>query len=98
MGTPCLIAIHAAIRDDGSLVAWGCNYAGELDGMPSGTGFRDLACGGYHTGIQNYKTIVFELHLMHCLPQLSVQVLFLFCFCKGKVFPAQLLSGTMAAW
>ena len=62
MGTPCLIAIHAAIRDDGSLVAWGCNYAGELDGMPSGTGFRDLACGSYHTGIQeHFADIAFEL-------------------------------------
>ena len=68
--------------------------------MPSGTGFRDLACGGYHTGIQNYKTIVFELPL-HCLPQLSVQVLFFVLFLQMESVPRAVAirhDGSLVSW
>jgi hypothetical protein len=38
-----------ALAPDGSIVAWGNNYLGQVSGAPSGTGFSAIAGGDYHS-------------------------------------------------
>ena len=47
-----------AIRDDGTLVCWGDDSAGQLDGIPGGT-FQSVSAGGTHTcAIRDDGTLV----------------------------------------
>jgi Putative Ig domain/Regulator of chromosome condensation (RCC1) repeat len=51
-GAPKFVSVGGshtcAIRDDGTLVCWGDDSAGQLDGVPSGT-FQSVSAGGSHT-------------------------------------------------